>query len=413
MAIAHRAGQPSESLRQACATVVEQLRARSEEVAQAIHAHILETVPHADSAEDPDYRQGVKRAIEALLQYTFDGLTRGPELSRVAPPAAALAQARRAARAGVGVGTVLRRYLAGHEHLSELIAEAADADGRAGREQVLRQLRTRQATLVGELTEAIEREYEREHERLACTPEQRRWEIVRRLLAGETLDAADTAALGYQLDGRWHVGVVLSGDHAEEAIQALKLKLGRRLLWARCEPGMVWAWLGGDQRKPAAPEIERLATAHQETPVTVAIGEPGRGLEGWRLTHHQAREAVALATRTPSHVGRYGDAPLLVAALNNDTLAQSLAVFLARLDCLGNGTKLRRTLRAYLDLQCNATSTAALLKIGRHTTETHIRTAEELLGRTLSSCLPQLHTALALDELEHATELGDTHPASA
>ena len=70
MAIARNAGQPSESLRQACATAVQPLRARSEEVAQAIYTRIHEAVPDATDGEDPDYSQGVKRAIDALLQYT-------------------------------------------------------------------------------------------------------------------------------------------------------------------------------------------------------------------------------------------------------------------------------------------------------------------------------------------------------
>ena len=102
MATARPAEQPSESLRQACATVVEPLRAGSEEVAQAIYTRIHEAVPHAAGREDPDYRQGVKRAIEALLQYAFDELTQEPGRPRAAPPTAALAQARRAAQAGVG-----------------------------------------------------------------------------------------------------------------------------------------------------------------------------------------------------------------------------------------------------------------------------------------------------------------------
>jgi hypothetical protein len=44
VAIASEAGQPSESLRQACTTIVEPLRARSEELAQALtgeHADLL------------------------------------------------------------------------------------------------------------------------------------------------------------------------------------------------------------------------------------------------------------------------------------------------------------------------------------------------------------------------------------
>ncbi len=386
------------------------LQARREEVAQDIHAHIDEAVPSPPSSTDPSYRRGMQLAIVELLDYTFDGLTQGQEWSRAVPDAA-LAQARRAARAGVGVGTVLRRYLAGHGRLGELITEAADSGDYTDGEPALRHLRARQTMLVEQLSAQIEQEYERERRRLASAPEQHRWEIVRRMLAGDTLDPADTATLGYQVDNRWHVGVVVTGDRAQEAMQTLQQQLGRRLLWATCEQGLVWAWLG-DQRKPAAGELEQLACASHHTAAAVAIGEPGKGIEGWRLTHHQARETVALATRKPERLARYGDAPLLAAALNNNTLAHSLTTLLARLDAHGNGSKLRRTLRAYIDLQCNATSTAALLKMGRHTIETHVRSAEELLGRALRDCLAELSVALALDALELTAGATHEHGAS-
>jgi hypothetical protein len=58
-------------------------------------------------------------------------------------------------------------------------------------------------------------------------------------------------------------------------------------------------------------------------------------------------------------------------------------------------------LRAYIDLGCNASSTAARLSLGRHTVEKHALIAEDLLGRTLTSCLPELRTALHLHALEH------------
>ena len=300
----------------------------------------------------------------------------------------------------MGVGTVLRRYLAGHEHLSELIAEAAEDSGQPRREQALRQMRATQAELVGELTEAIEREYHRERERIAPSPQQRRSETARKLLAGEPTDPTEIAQLGYDINGRWHVGAVLTGEHAENTLRQVKQQLGARLLWVAGTQGTAWVWLGAEHT-PTTEHLEQLAHADGATPRSMAIGEPANGLDGWRLTHHQAREAVALAARTPSQVARYGDAPLLAAALNNGTLAQSLTVLLARLDRNGDGAKLRRTLRAYIDLGCNASSTAAHLRLGRHTVEKHTLIAEDLLGRTLTSCLPELHTALHLHTLEH------------
>jgi DNA-binding PucR family transcriptional regulator len=64
-------------------------------------------------------------------------------------------------------------------------------------------------------------------------------------------------------------------------------------------------------------------------------------------------------------------------------------------------------LRAYIDAECNATSAAPLLKIGRHTVESHVRTAEELLGRPLRTCLSELNVALCMDELDRVAVTDD------
>lgn len=131
-------------------------------------------------------------------------------------------------------------------------------------------------------------------------------------------------------------------------------------------------------------------------------------MDGWRLTHCQAREALRLAARKSDKLARYGDGPLLAAALQNDTLARWLNAFLSMLDGRGDGRKLRQTLRAYIDAECSATSAAPVLKIGRHTVESHVRVAEELLGRPLRVCISELNVALALDELERAIVTDDS-----
>jgi DNA-binding PucR family transcriptional regulator len=143
----------------------------------------------------------------------------------------------------------------------------------------------------------------------------------------------------------------------------------------------------------------------------LAIGEPGRGIDGWRLTHYQAQEALGIAARKPEKFARYADDPLLAAALQHDRLARWLKGFLSPLDSRGDGPKLRQTLRAYIDAECNATSAAPLLKISRHTVESHVRAAEELLDRPLRTCLAELDVALRLEELDEAASKEDPSPA--
>ncbi len=385
-----------------CAGIVERLSARRDEIVLAIYVHIQEAVPDPLTGGDPDYQAGVHSAISEVLDYSFEGIRQGPEWSGTVPPSAA-AQARRAARLGVSLGAVLRRYLAGHGRLGEFIADVADSSGHSGHEVTLRYLRRTQAALLERLTAAIEYEYDHERRQLAPPPEPRRAQIVQRLLANEPVDPAEVARLNYELDASWHVGVIATGATAFDAVLSLKPHLGRKLLPVTLGEETVWAWFGG-QQKPTIGDIERLPPANE----LLAIGEPGRGMDGWRLTHCQAREALRLAARKSDKLARYGDGPLLAAALQNDTLARWLNAFLSMLDGRGDGRKLRQTLRAYIDAECSATSAAPVLKIGRHTVESHVRVAEELLGRPLRVCISELNVALALDELERAIVTDDS-----
>ena len=62
------------------------------------------------------------------------------------------------------------------------------------------------------------------------------------------------------------------------------------------------------------------------------------------------------------------------------------------------GTRTFEALRAYIDAECNHSSAAHALGVGRHTMERRVRAAEELLGCPLRACLPELDVALRLEE---------------
>jgi DNA-binding PucR family transcriptional regulator len=135
--------------------------------------------------------------------------------------------------------------------------------------------------------------------------------------------------------------------------------------------------------------------------VMLALGEPGRGLAGWRLTHRQAQAALLVALRRPRRCTRYADVALLASALTDEALATVLIdVYLAPLeDSRGSGPVLRETLRAYLGAERSVSSAAAALGVVRKTVEKRLRTIEEKLGRSLHPCPAELEIALELDEL--------------
>ncbi len=247
-----------------------------------------------------------------------------------------------------------------------------------------------------ELTAAIERDYDEIHESIAHPPEQRRTEIVRRLLAEEPVGFAELAELDYELDA-WHIGVIAAGSGLQDAFRRVTVGFDCECLQVS-RGNIVWAWIGAS-RKPERTDVEHLFSVRTSCD-SLAIGGLWRGLDGWRQTHREAKGALPRALGRPEKIVRYADEPLVAAALESETLAVWLREFLAPLlSRPDGGTGLLQTLRAYLDAECNCSSAASTLNVRRQTVMSRLRTVEALLGRQLRTCLAELDTALRLVDL--------------
>lgn len=376
--------------------IAARLRPRSSEIEQAIYARILSAVPGPVIGEDRAYQASMRETISEVVRYGLESIEHGPGWAGPIPAAAA-AQARLAARSGVSLGTVLRRYVVGHGALGEFVMREAEVCGLSNHGSALHQIRRTQETLLEHLTAAIEHEYDQERERLSHSPEQRCAEIVQSILTGAA-DPGDLVELDYDIHSSWHIALIATGVGAGEMRDGLKAHFGRRVLPILID-GALWAWVGG-QEKPREKDIERASIGRSQSPI--GIGEPGLGLDGWRLTHDQARAALAIALRRSREIARYADDRLLAVALENDTLARSLRQrYLMPLRSQSDGgAKLRLTLRTYIDLDCNATSAGQALKVGRRAVKDRIGTAEKLIGSLLHECMAELDVALRLGELE-------------
>ena len=368
------------------------LRSRQAEIEQAVLSRVVSLSP-LPGAVGPEYADGLREAVAEGLGFGIAALER-EDAGRLPVPDPLLAQARRAARSGVGLDTVLRRYVAGQALLGDFLVE--EAEGLLDPAQLKRLLR-RLAAAVDRLLEAVSRAYEEEREQRQLTSKRRRAALVDRLLAGEPLDLTE---LGYDL-GACHVGLLASGPGAEDAAPAIARELGARLLPVEHSDGAFWAWLG--RRAPfEGEEALRAAEAAKPTEAALALGEPADGLVGWRLTHRQARVAFAVARRRPGRVVRYADVALLAAALQDDLLTASLGrLYLAPLKAeRDGGTALRETLRAYFASDRNISSAAAALGVNRRTVSNRLRTMERHIGRSLDACESDLQLALSLEQLE-------------
>jgi hypothetical protein len=354
-------------------------------------------VSDPSSVKDPEYVAGLRDAVSAALDYGFAGLELGEERAG-SPPVVLLTQARRAARSGVNLDTVLRRYIGGHALLTDFVAQAIEEGGFDAQRVGLRDIRRVQAALLDRLVTAVAIEYRHEVETRRKSADERRTEHVKKLLAGHLLEPAD---LRYQFDA-WHVGAVAHGPGAGVLLRELATKLDRQLLMTYPSLSIAWAWLGG-RRRVTPRQFEDLAPTPWPPGLSLALGEPERGLSGWRLTHRQAAAAIPIALRPSPQMVRYADVALLATALQDDVFAISLQRLY--LDPLAverdGGSVLRRTLRAYFDSGRNVSSAAAALNLSRQTVSGRLRVVEARIGRSLDRCAPELDTALRLLDLGH------------
>jgi hypothetical protein len=381
-----------EALDEIRAELVVRLRARSAEIEDMIFNRVRQLTEPAEGS-DPEYRAGLRATVAEAVDYALLGIEHGEEWEGSIPEAAA-AQARRAARSGVKLDTVLRRYAAGDRLVGEFVLDEASQLPN----EAMRQLLRSQGPHVDRMMAGVSAIYMEELEQMRRSPAQRVAERVQRLLDGNA--PLDAAGLDYELDA-WHLGLVVSGTRPDVAARTLAAGLSRQPLVVPRGQDSAWAWLGG-QRRLAVSEVERYLAAGVLGDVKLAVGEPRRGLEGWRLTHHEARAAHQVMLRRPQPLTRAGDVVLLAAVLRDELLTKSLRqTYLAPLDEQGDaGVGLRETLRAYIDAGFNAATAAAALGVDRHTVQRRLRKAEEALGRLLHTCHAEIEVALVIEELD-------------
>jgi PucR C-terminal helix-turn-helix domain/GGDEF-like domain len=375
------------------AALAERLRKRRSEIEQATRTRIY-SVSVLPRAGGPEYAEGLRSAVSAGLDYGLAGIERGDE-SAPPIPEVLLSQARLAARSGVSLDTVLRRYFAGHTLLEDFLMEEAGSEELEG--PALKRLLRSQAAIVDRLLAAVSKAYTEEAERRPQSAERRRTQRIERLLDGEPLETTD---LPYDFGG-WHLGLVVSGPAGAETLAALAKSLDRRLLTVRREEGTVWGWLGS-KRRLSSEELEVLAARQQLAGLSLAIGEPGEGIAGWRLSHRQARAALPIALEGSPPIARYADVALLASIRQDEILLASLRhLYLAPLNgAPDGGAAVREALRAYFAAGRNVSSAAAILDLNRRTVTKRLRAVEELIGRSLDDCALDLELALQLEQLD-------------
>jgi hypothetical protein len=362
-------------------------------MAQKLSARIAEEAPEW-LTDHPEVARRGYRMTRSSLESQFAALAEGGEIPDELPPPDA-EFARLAAQLDVPLRLVLDLY---HRALPvvwdawfELIG-SVEPD--PAKQQRLLQSGSQFFMTYGPwLLKAVVEEYEREREAVRRSGEGRRLHLVREVLAGKDLD---TGALGYELAGH-HVGLVLWGERARAAADALAGELGRRLLYVEVAEHTSWAWLGGP-RALSAERRARLAGFQPPDGTRLAIGAEGAGADGFRQTHADAVAAHRAAFAGDRPATTFDDVALEALAARDEAAARR---FVAR-ELRGidgddaRSERLRETLSAYFAHGSNAAATAKALDIHEQTVAQRLTAVEERTGRAIVNRRAELDTALRL-----------------
>jgi hypothetical protein len=368
--------------------LADRLRSRRGELEQALLARVY-GVADPTETEDSVYLEGFRTAAAAAVDLALETIEKPDAGAPI--PAPFLLQARLAARNGVRLDTVLRRYAAGQAILVDFTIASIERET-AITSAELRTLLAASSAAFDRLLQAVGEEYAREAEVHPKARDRSKVEVVERLMAGEMVGSPH---LAYPLDG-WHIGLVLEGADARHPLHDLAREVDRILLLVEPRPQVLWAWLGGGRRIETRDVVR--STLSWGLDVTLAAGEPGRGVAGWRLSHKQALAVLPFAEGAPVAVARYADKGLLASIRKDQVLVESLrALYLDPLSSdREDGDVLRHTLRAYFAADSNISSAASALQVHRQTVTSRLHTVEERLGRPISQCALELNVALEL-----------------
>jgi DNA-binding PucR family transcriptional regulator len=377
--------------------LAESLASEIDDLVDVMLPRMRAEVPDYDVESSPELRDAERASIVGNVRMALRALASDRRLPE-SPPYEAIEEARLAARTRMPLETLLHTYRVGHAVVWERVLDTVERMqlDEQSRHAVLKIGSRLMFSYIDAIAAAVTEEYTNERDTLMRSNIQRRVQLIREVLAGTSIGAAD---LGYDLDAE-HLAVVVKGNGADAYLRELEHRLGRRLLSVAVSDDSVWAWLGSPKPLDAA-QRKRLAATMPPSDTRAAIGEPGWGAEGFRRSHAEAQAAHRVAERLPRPLTRYDDVALEATLLADERAARRLVE--RELETINGAdersSKLRCTLEAYLNTGCNAAAAAAMLNVNDRTVAYRIRTIEELLGRSVVTRGAELSAALRLRRL--------------
>lgn len=405
----------------------ESIVADIDELAHTVTLMMLREVSEAST--DPLSLEETRRTTRATLLGLFDGWRRGEPLERLPPPPELLFQLGITARDGIPLAPVLRMCHLAHGAFADIWDERIGAAGLPAEVQAVTIRMGHQLTfawfdgLVAQLAAA----HEEERQRMARTPETVRREAVHAALSGKPVDLDALSRLaGYEFRRR-HIGLVLwRGTPVSDGVPAvldtqpvfaaiareIATKLGAAPpLVVASASSVAWAWVAVREAPPTQ-QVYAVVNGARHEGVSLAIGEPAGGLEGFRTTHDDAVVAsrIAMLQVESASGGTVLFDDVELAALISDDVERTRRFVRRQLGPLAGddaeSARLRTTLRVFLEERGARTAAAKRLGVHPNTVTNRAQACRDLIGRDLSERPVELQVALVLAETLGARVIG-------
>jgi PucR C-terminal helix-turn-helix domain/GGDEF-like domain len=393
-------------------TISAALRGRLPEMCQAVTDRILERIPLL--RDDDAMVDLLTVSVESNVTTAVHVLGFQIDAEQVEAPAAALEYARRLAQRGVPIGDLLRAYRIGQASFMQwCYRELADqaGDGPTDMSAVMT-LTENIFDYVDQVSEHVLIAYTRERDRWVRNGAAVRAAQVRSLLEGGPIDINHVeSVLGYRLN-QHHVGILAWSDepaHGEGGtlveLERLAGRLadhvskGSRALFVARDETSAFVWLPlGSEEALGTDAFDDLVPA-LDWSVHLALGEPTKGPNGFRVTMREAlrvHTVAVMAGSVATNITRYSKiAPVALLTEDLERARDWVISSLGPLAVDDEATaRLRETLLVFFSTGGSYVETAERLTLHKNTVHYRVRKAEEVRGRPIGNDRLDLELAL-------------------
>lgn len=364
--------------------------------------------PDFFASDDPHYVDSYTASCRAHLAVLLDGLRGGRDVP-AALPASACEEIRAVAEWGIALDALVQTYRTAHAVIWEFAYDIAiEHVPEAHRPAVVKVISRYLFAYTDQMINLISAIYQRELLALHQDRNKQRRQLVRDLLDGLPIDHA---RLPYTL-GVTHVAAIASSEDISRQVAHMAMTAGVSSLTVPGPSGTTWIWFGGNALEQPTCQQRLLESVPQG--LEVAFGEPATGVEGFRISHMEARQACRMARKAHRPVVRYSEIALLSLATSDEPMA--LHFMRRELGCLALNEprikELRDTLKTYFACGHNASTTAAKMLLNDRTVAYRLRSIEQKLGHPVLERREELAVALQLLDLFGPTSAIPSSPAS-